>query len=95
MVLTLCSGLKSFQEQTTEQRLEFLLLPGVPTRHQDTERPMLCNYCELAIDKTSRKLCNIPMLGEHFGILQYDTTIDGSHTLLWTNVLNYSPCFQT
>jgi hypothetical protein len=35
------------------------------------------------------------MLGEHFEILQYDTTIDGFHTLLWINVLNYSPCFQT
>lgn len=31
---------------------------------------------------------------EHLGILQYDTTMDNSHTLLWTEVLNYSPRFS-
>ena len=34
------------------------------------------------------------ILGEYLGILQYYTTMDDSHTLLWIEVLNYSPRFS-
>lgn len=66
---------------------------------QDAERPMsfLLLSCTTIVNLP---LIKIPenathvVLGEYLGILQYDTTMDNSHTLLWTEVLNYSPRFS-
>ena len=66
---------------------------------QDAERPMsfLLLSCATIVNLPLIKIpenATYVTLGEYLEILQYDTTMDDSHTLLRIEVLNYSPRFS-